>query len=372
MASIRSRQRSDGGTTHSVLYRRNGRQASTSFDTFDEAEKFRNLIDLVGLEAALASLEIETQPAPLLIDFLGSYIETRTGVEPGTIRKYESYVRNDFGDLGDLMVSEINETVVAGWLNSLEGAAKTTANKHGFLSAALDQAVRAGHLPSNPCAHSTLPQGLRKAPFFFEPEQFGTLQAAMPELWVPQTRLLVVTGVRFSESTALTVGDVNPDRCTLRVEKAWKYTGSNRVAKLSTTKTRRGVRTVNFPSSLLEYLDLDRAPGERLFQTRIGTRITAQAFHNRAWKVALDRIDAEHAERLGDDPAARHPLGGRRPHPHDLRHTCASWMIAAGIALPVIQAHLGHESIKTTVDLYGHLDRRAGALAADAIEATLA
>ncbi|WP_332108264.1 tyrosine-type recombinase/integrase [Mycobacterium branderi] len=53
----------------------------------------------------------------------------------------------------------------------------------------------------------------------------------------------------------------------------------------------------------------------------------------------------------------RAQLAPPRPRIHDLRHTCASWMITAGVPLPVIQRHLGHESIKTTIDLYGHLDR---------------
>ena len=52
---------------------------------------------------------------------------------------------------------------------------------------------------------------------------------------------------------------------------------------------------------------------------------------------------------------------------HDLRHACASWMIQAGIPLPVVQKHLGHESITITVDTYGHLDRASGRAAAEAI-----
>ena len=45
------------------------------------------------------------------------------------------------------------------------------------------------------------------------------------------------------------------------------------------------------------------------------------------------------------------------PRVHDLRHTFASWHIQAGTPLPVIQRQLGHESITTTVDTYGHLAR---------------
>ena len=60
-----------------------------------------------------------------------------------------------------------------------------------------------------------------------------------------------------------------------------------------------------------------------------------------------------------------------RPRVHDLRHSHASALIAAGIPLPVIQRRLGHESIQTTVDTYGHLAPDAAVAAAAAIAATM-
>ncbi len=45
----------------------------------------------------------------------------------------------------------------------------------------------------------------------------------------------------------------------------------------------------------------------------------------------------------------------RRIRSHDLRHTYASLLIAQGAHPKYIQAQLGHASIQTTLDRYGHL-----------------
>jgi len=45
----------------------------------------------------------------------------------------------------------------------------------------------------------------------------------------------------------------------------------------------------------------------------------------------------------------------RRVRFHDLRHPYASFLIAQGAHPKYIQAQLGHASIQTTLDRYGHL-----------------
>ncbi len=75
-----------------------------------------------------------------------------------------------------------------------------------------------------------------------------------------------------------------------------------------------------------------------MFTTRDGRVVHHANFRQRVWLPALERAP-----------------GVPRLRIHDLRHTHVAWLIAAGIPLPVIQRRLGHESIKTTVDTYGHL-----------------
>ena len=55
-------------------------------------------------------------------------------------------------------------------------------------------------------------------------------------------------------------------------------------------------------------------------------------------------------------------------HPHELRHSAASLMLASGVKLQVVSEVLGHASIRMTADVYGHIlapDREAAADAMD-------
>ncbi|MFD3658042.1 tyrosine-type recombinase/integrase [Streptomyces sp. NPDC058620] len=56
---------------------------------------------------------------------------------------------------------------------------------------------------------------------------------------------------------------------------------------------------------------------------------------------------------------------------HDLRHTHVAWLVAANIPLPAIQARLGHESIQTTIDRYGHLVRALDSDISAAVQAAM-
>ena len=58
-------------------------------------------------------------------------------------------------------------------------------------------------------------------------------------------------------------------------------------------------------------------------------------------------------------------------HPHELRHSAASIMLAQGVPLEVVSETLGHTSIRITKDVYGHLLGAQRKHAADAMGAAL-
>lgn len=186
---------------------------------------------------------------------------------------------------------------------------------------------------------------------FLELDEFDLIHDQMTDRWKPLFFWLVSTGMRFGEATAITVGDIHQSDGTARINKAWKYSTEGR--KLGLTKSRKGQRTINLPTDVFEVIDLSRDPVALLFDTQSGGSISAQLARNKGWLPARTKATAAGLR--------------KEPRIHDLRRTCASWMLNSGVGIHVVQSHLGHESIQTTVDRYGHLDRTAGKTAADAI-----
>lgn len=359
MASVRPpRTLKDGTQVWDVSFRIDGRQASATWESESAAEAFKVAVNAHGANRACELYKIESIPrgravaGMTLSQWIRHHIDHLTGVEPGTIASYERYLKNDIApSIGELPLTALTHEDIARWVQDLEEdfAPKTIANKHGFLSGALAAAVRAKKIPANPAVGTRLPSGERKEMVFLTREEFARLLAEVPEQWQPLVAFLVASGARWAEVTALKPADVDKAAGTVRIVRAWKK-GRDTPGPPKTKKSRR---TINVPASVLEQLDYT---GEWLF-TKPGRGghskdgpVRGQSFRINVWNPAVARAEL--------DP---------RPRIHDMRHTCASWLIQAGVPLPVIQQHLGHESIQTTVDIYGHLDRRSAKAAAKAI-----
>lgn len=363
MASIRERPRKDGTVAYSVLYTLDGRQTSLPFDDEKAAEAFKAAVDAHGAARACEIYGIDPRPRRhdgglTVADYLTRYVKHLTGVEKGTAARYSAYVANDIGPiLGHLPLASLKREHIATWVIAMHEAGasgKTIRNKHGFLAGAMNAAVSDGMIRTNPCDGNRLPRWDREEMTFLEGDEFKILLAAVPTYWRPLVEFLVASGARWSEATALKPPAIDVTAGTVRITKAWK-TGAGGYT-LGVPKTKMGVRTINVPPKVLGQLDLT---GEWVFTNsgrgRAGNTgpVRIHSFNPNVWAPAVARAQ---------EAGLR-----KKPRIHDLRHTCASWLIAAGRPLPAVQQHLGHESITTTVGVYGHLDRSSGQGNADAI-----
>lgn len=373
-----------------VRYRLDGRASSKTFGDERGARTFAHLIEQVGPAEAVAILaERLGSPtgAPTLAEYAERHVEQMTGVGEDYRRRCRRIIERDLGPLGPRPITAITPGSIASWVNALSAAGasgKTIKNKHGFVSAVLARAVREQVIAANPCTGTRLPRTVAPAMTFLTHAEYALFLDYFTPHWQPMVTLMFSTGARFSELTALTVADVDLDAATLSITKAWKDNGRH----IGPPKSRRSVRTLALAPETVDVLRplVEGRPGDALvLRNTQGGPVRLQTFHDNVWKPAVRLANGEPGQEPGPkakrvarrrDAAGRViepatvPLG-KRPRPHDARHTCASWLLAAGVPINYVQAHLGHESITTTVDRYGHLMPAARQAVAGALSAAL-
>ena len=330
-----------------VKYRQAGKQFSRSFPDKKNALKWKAILDAHGVDKALSELA-STKDTLTLLTHANSYIEHLTGVTNGTKVTYRRYLKNHFTEIGQLELTAITANTVSAWLNDLVAkglAGKSIANIHAFLSGALETAVRDELIPKNPSKGLRLPKthSVKQEMVFLSHDEFAELLPLIDEFYQPLVISLVGTGMRFGEATALTVADLDFAKRSIRINKAWKMTGGA-TRELGVPKTERSNRTVAMPSQVhdaLKEVVHGKKRTDLVFTNKQGNQLAHNIFHP-IWQKAVAVFEAR---------------TGIHPRIHDCRHTFASWCIQANIPLPVIQRSLGHESIQTTINIYGHLSR---------------
>lgn len=330
-------------------------QTSETFATKKEADRFCQLLDALGPQGAIDALYEAEQAAtvPTLDRLAAEHIELLTGIEDGTRLSYQRLWDRTWSPLlGHIPANRLTRDDVARAVNTLGGrySHKSLENQRGLLSAVVERAVEHGHLPKNHAKGIRLPRGQegdRVEMRILTPAEFAEVASRIPEQWRPLVRFLAGTGCRWGEAVALQVGDVALPN--VRIRRALKWSPDNN-RRVGATKTRRSNRTIVVPPEL--HVDLEaacegKARTDLVFTAPRGGQVLHRTFWSRVWLPAVEHLEP-------------------RPRIHDLRHTHASTLLAAGVPIHIVQLRLGHESIKTTVDTYGHLLPDAQALAASA------
>jgi integrase len=396
-----------GAVTYKVRFRLDGKQTSETFDSFRKAERFCQLLDVLGPAAALATLYAEDQQTdvPSLDQVAADHIAHLTGIEEGTRLDYTRTWARTWGPLlGSLPVrpETVTKDAISRAVIELEKrySPKSMQNHRGLLSAVISRAIAEQLLTTNPV------KGIRLSTVTVDPDaaddemtlltmdEFEILSRQFAGAHRSLVRFLVGTGCRWGEATVLRKKDFDLSAAlpVVRIRRAIKRSGDGAVV-IRGPKTKRSRRTIALPRHLVpELLDLtaDRGPADLVFVGPKGAQIMHRNFWSGVWRPALWRAQRcdEHYEtgcRCGSSRpklCGLHP-GDDMPPPcgcegtlqsrlriHDLRHTHASWLLAAGIPIHVVSRRLGHESIQTTVDRYGHLlpdAQLAAAQAADAV-----
>ena len=223
---------------------------------------------------------------------------------------------------------------------------------HAVLSSALKQAVRWGMLSRNPAQLVQLPKQTRTEMRALSPgEATQFLEALEGRRLATLFAFALATGMRPKEYFGLQWRDVDSQQGTATVRRVvirrkgggWYF---------EEPKTPQSRRTMPLPSSMIRALTEHRRrqAEERLkagpewqnhdlvFTTELGAPLSIENLTHYHFKPALKRAGLPSSVRL-----------------YDLRHTCATLLLAAGENPKVVSERLGHASVTLTLDTYSHV-----------------
>ncbi len=177
-------------------------------------------------------------------------------------------------------------------------------------------------------------------------------------------RLMLATGLRRGEALALDWADVDLEGGIVRVRRTLARTSKG--LEFSEPKTERSRRAVPLPRAAVEALKAHRS---------------RQAAERHAAGAAWQGMGLVFATEVGTPLEPRNVLrrfdvlargaGLEGVHLHTLRHSTASFLLAAGTHTKVVQEHLGHSSYAITADIYSHVAPVQAREAADRLDEAL-
>jgi integrase len=259
-------------------------------------------------------------------------------MKPSTLASRESVLATHIRPFfGSRMLREIDVALIREFVKTLvakELSPKTISNVLGILKTMGKHAVQWGYLDANPAQYVERPRGEEREMTVLTPAEIRRLIAAAAEPWRTLWLCLVLTGMRRGELLALLWDDVDLDRQQIHVRRAlWR-------GKITSPKSRRSQRAIDMAATLTRALQqlAERPHGPLVFGGRDGQPLDPDNLSHRRFPRALRQAGIARHVRL-----------------HDLRHTYASLLIAQKAHPKYIQAQMGHASIQTTLDRYGHL-----------------
>lgn len=227
---------------------------------------------------------------------------------------------------------------------------KSIREQRNIINLACKDAVINNLILSNPCEYLNLPPAQKRDPTFYTKKQVAELLNAIKnEDLYALIYFTVVLGLRRSEVLGLKWDSIDFDRKFITIKHTVvNYRGT---VEKDTTKNKSSYRTYPM-NEYVEQLLLDLKSKESKNKRSFGKKYIVNDYifkWDNGKPYSPDYVTAKFSKLLKkyNFPHIRF---------HDLRHTCASLLIASDYQLKDIQEWLGHSDIQTTANTYGHID----------------
>lgn len=293
-------------------------------------------------------------------EFLNLWLDAvQTQVRASTFRSYEQTVRNYLiPHLGKHPLAKLAPEHVQAMIGALleQGGAngklstKTVRYAKTVLGIALEQAVKWGRIPRNVASLVDGPKVERYPIKPLTPEQARkVLLAVRGHRLEVLYRLALSLGLRKGEVLGLHWSDIDFTNETITVRCSVQRLNGKLV--LADPKTEASIRTLALPAVLVAALkahqrlqDEERQAmqdvwqeHQLMFPSTVGTPMEPRNL-SRQFKTVLKAAGLPDTIRF-----------------HDLRHSCATFLIVQGVHPRVVMQILGHSQISVTMNTYGHV-----------------
>lgn len=280
------------------------------------------------------------------------------GLKPNTQDLYSGLARKHIlgSNLERLKVSSVTPSHLDEFFRNLERSAGQSLrrNLYSALSHIFRLALRNALIAKSPLELVRRPaQKKQEVRFLSQDELTHLMRELEGSRYWKVARLILLTGIRRGEALGLSWADVDFEQSQIHIRHTLDSKG-----RRGAPKTARSIRTLELHKPAVDLL-------KEVRKTQIQNRLKlGTLFEGCSWdpvfttddgkatqpRVFLRAIQAA-AERSGLNP----PGTTEKVGVHTLRHFVASQLLSNGFDMMVVSRILGHESIKTTVDIYGHL-----------------
>jgi len=239
---------------------------------------------------------------------------------------------------------------------------------HTLLHRAMKYAVKVDLIDTNPVDKVDRPKVTKYVASFYDSEEVQRLfEAAKGSILEIPIFLGAFYGLRRSEAVGLKWDAIDFHNNTITIRHtivSCNIDGKRVQASRDMTKTKSSMRTLPlvpiFKDRLLrqkEYQEECRRICGKCYNKEFADYICVDEMGN---LINLDYITDAFPRFLEKNNL-------RRIRFHDLRHSCASLLLANGVAMKQIQEWLGHSDFSTTANIYAHLDFNSKLASADAM-----
>ena len=295
-----------------------------------------------------------------MLDYLDEWLEGHQhDIERETYHQYKRYIdgriREFFTPLDltvkDLSGDEINEFYT--YLRNAGLKGSTGQRYHGVLHKAFKDAVKRRIIPSNPVDQANRPRKEQFIAAYYNAEEVKQLLELVKddEIYIP-ILLAAYYGLRRSEVVGLKWSAIDFSENTLTVRHTVHSTEEGIVAK-DRLKTKSSYRTLTLEPFVRGELLRHREKQEQM--KKVMRSAYSKDYTDYVCVDALGKLyDPDFVTGHFGQLLKKHNL--KKIRFHDLRHSCASVLLAQGVPMKQIREWLGHSDISTTANIYSRLD----------------